>query len=230
MKWKLIVPPLMLLALVVLLVMVQTREEEMKQPILIKPVFPKPVFMSGPWACNLPHLEKADTSNVIKQFYVPAGTSMVSVGKAVTASAIPLEGSSLAFLTDGDNSSDRGTVLVLPQGKQWVQIDLGQSMKVQKIHLWHAQSQRADAYLDLVIQVSEEAAFRENVVTLFNADFDGSLGLGKGSDPAYVETNHGRVIEGGGVRARHVRLWSAGSYNNGFIRFAEAAVYASPLE
>ena len=103
-------------------------------------------------------------------------------------------------------------------------------MKVQKIHVWHAQSQLADAYLDLVIQVSDDAAFRENVVTLFNADADGSLGLGKGGDPAYVETNHGRVIDGGGARARYVRLWSAGSYNNGFIRFAEVAVYASPLE
>jgi hypothetical protein len=230
MKWKLIFPPLMLLALVAGLVMTQTSGEAVKPQILIKPMFPKPVFMSGPWACNLPHLEKSDVSKVIKQFYVPAGTSMVSVGKAVTASAAPLEGSALTFLTDGDNSSDRGTVLVLPPGKQWVQIDLGQSMKVQKIHLWHAQSQLADAYLDLVVQVSEEAAFRENVVTLFNADFDGSLGFGKGSDPAYVETNHGRVIDGGGARARYVRLWSAGSFNNGSIRFAEVAVYASPLE
>ncbi len=230
MKWKLIVPPLMLLALVVGLVMVQTSGETVKPLILIKPVFPKPFFTSGPFACNLPQLEKADASKVIKQFYVPAGTSMVSVGKAVTASVAPLEGSALAFLTDGDNSSDRDTVLVLPQGKQWVQIDLGQSKKVQKIHVWHSQSQFPDAYLDLVIQVSDDATFREKVVTLFNADFDGSLGLGKGGDPAYVETNHGRVIDGGGARARYVRLWSAGSYNDGFIRFAEVAVYASPME
>lgn len=230
MKMQPIFVPLVLLALVVGLVAARLSGTENKPQVLIKPTFPKPFFTSGPFACNLPHLEKSDASKVIKQFYAPSGTRLASLGKAVTASAAPLEGALLAFLTDGESSSEKGTVLVLPAGKQWVQIDLGQSMNVQKAHVWHAQSQRPDAYLDLVVQVGEDAAFRENVVTLFNADADGSLGFGKGNDPAYVETNHGRVIDGDGVRARHVRLWSAGSYNDGFIRFAEVAVYASPLE
>ena len=198
--------------------------------IWIEPVFPKPLFQSGPFVCDLPNLEKPSLETVVKRFQVPKGTQVVSMGKPVTTSAPAIEGSSPSMLTDGDPSSGEGNVLVLPKGTQWVQVDLLAPYSIQKLHLWHDQgSPHCDAYRDLIIQVSNDPDFKDKVTTLFNADFSGSMGFGKGIDPAYVETNHGRVINGRSVVGRYVRVRGSGSYNNGLNRYVELTVYGLPV-
>lgn len=194
--------------------------------VTIRPVFPKPFFASGPFAANLPNLEAPGKAAPVLEFAVPAGTTLVSENLPVTASAKPLQGR-LGMVTDGDLSSYPDALVALPGGGQWIQLDLGRPLAVQKIHLWHAHN-RTDVYLDLVVQLSEDPEFKTGVITLHNADADNSLGLGAGADPAYLETNHGRVIDGRGAVARHVRVWGSGSYRDGQLRFAEVQVYASP--
>lgn len=174
----------------------------------------------------LPNLEAPDGPPLADTFQAPQGTQLVSEGKPVTTSTRPLQGRA-AMLTDGDNSSYPDALLTLP-GRQWAQIDLGAVMTLQKIHVWHAQNLGPDAYLDLVVQAAEDPAFEKNVTTLYNADADGSLGLGEGSDKAYVETHQGRLIDGKGAKARYVRVWGSGSYRDKRLRFAEVRVYAVP--
>lgn len=194
--------------------------------VTIRPVFPKPFFASGPFAANLPNLEAPGKAAPVLEFAVPAGTALVSENLPVTASVKPVQGR-LGMVTDGDLSSYPDALVALPGGGQWIQLDLGRPQAVQKIHLWHAHN-RTDVYLDLVVQLSEDPEFKSGVTTLYNADADNSLGLGAGTDPAYLETNHGRVIDGRGTVARHVRVWGSGSYRDGQLRFAELQVYASP--
>lgn len=69
------------------------------------------------------------------------------------------------------------------------------------------------------------------MVTVFNSDADGSSGLGlsAGTDPAYVETQHGRVIEVDGVRGRYVRLYSDGNTNDPMNQYTEVMVYGRPV-
>lgn len=56
------------------------------------------------------------------------------------------------------------------------------------------------AYVDVVVQVSDDPAFKTAVKTIFNNDTDDSLGLGAGQDLSYVETYEGKLIEGKGAR------------------------------
>ena len=71
-------------------------------------------------------------------------------------------------------------------------------------------SDRPQMYQDVVVQVSNDPAFKKDVKTVFNNDHDNSSGLGKGKDDTYVETSEGRWINPKGVKGRYVRLYSRG--------------------
>ena len=60
--------------------------------------------------------------------------------------------------------------------------------------------------------------------------FLAASGMGKGGDPAYVETNHGRVIDAKGIKARYVRLWSNGNTSNDMNHYCEVQVYGTPAK
>jgi hypothetical protein len=49
----------------------------------------------------------------------------------------------------------------------------------------------------VIVQLSNDAKFRSGVTPLFNSDDDESCGQGKGTDPTYIETNHGRGVPAG---------------------------------
>jgi len=195
----------------------------------IKLEFPKPMFIGTPVPAELPNLEKADPSKVIKSILVPKGTTNLAKGKTVTSSdSAPIIGE-LSLVTDGDADGADGSFVELMPGKQWVQIDLGAEANIYKIAMWHYHKQ-AQAYIDVEVQVSDDPEFKNGVTTLWNSDHDDSSGMGKGSDPAYVETNHGRVIDAKGIKARYVRLWSNGNTSNDMNHYCEVQVYGTPAK
>ncbi|MFA4970926.1 MAG: hypothetical protein WC540_14985, partial [Sulfuritalea sp.] len=123
---------------------------------------PKPLFIGTPRPISLPNLEPASTKKA--DLLVPAGTTLLSRGKPVTASdTFPVIGE-LAFLTDGDKSGVDGSYVEFGPGVQWVQVDLGAPAKVAAVAVWHFHSQ-ARVYHDVVVQVSDDPAFKTGVGT-----------------------------------------------------------------
>ena len=193
----------------------------------IVPEFPKPMFIGTPVPAALPNLEKPDPDKVVKELKVPKGTVLVSKGKPVTSSdPAPIIGD-LPLVTDGDPDGADGSFVELAPGPQWVQIDLEKPTAIQKILMWHYHKQ-AQAYVDVIVQISDDAEFKTGVTTVFNSDHDNTLTLGEGKDPAYIETNHGRVIEGKGTKGRYVRLYSNGNTSNEMNHYCEVFVYGIP--
>ena len=138
---------------------------------------------------------------------VPPGVSNVALGKTVTSSATNTLPEKLAKITDGDKEANETSIVLLRKGLQWVQIDLGSPQEIYAIVVWHAHD-TPKVYHGVVVQVADNAAFTENVRTLFNNDRDNGDGLGVGTNREYFETNEGKLIEGNGTKARYVRLYS----------------------
>ncbi len=193
----------------------------------IKIEFPKPMFIGTPVPAKLPNLETPDPSKIVKSFVAPKGTVNLAKEKEVTSSdPAPIIGD-LTLVTDGDADGSDGCFVELAPGPQWVQIDLGAPTSINKIAMWHYHKQ-AQAYVDVVVQVSDDKEFKTGVTTLFNSDHDDTLKLGAGADPAYIETNHGRVVEGKNTKAQYVRLTSNGNTSNEMNHYCEVAVYGVP--
>jgi hypothetical protein len=69
------------------------------------------------------------------------------------------------------------------------------------------------------------------VKTIFNNDADNSDGLGAGKDPAYIETNQGRLMPvKEPVQGRYVRLYSNGNTSNPSNHYIEVEVYGKPVK
>jgi len=189
---------------------------------------PKPLFAGTPRPISLPNLEPAQVGKR-PDLMVPVGTVLLSKGKAVTSSdSLPVIGE-LAYITDGDKSGVDGTYVELGPTPQWVQIDLGAKASIAAIVVWHFHSQ-ARVYHDVVVQVSDDPAFKTGVKTLFNNDDDNSSKHGKGTDFAYVETNSGRVIDAKGATARYVRLSSNGNTSDELNHYCEVEVFGQPAK
>lgn len=189
---------------------------------------PKPLFVGTPRPISLANLEKPRAGKR-PQMMVPAGTVLLSKGKPVTASdALPVIGE-LGFVTDGDKAGDEGSYVEMGPGKQWVQIDLGAAAALQAIVVWHFH-QQARAYHDVVVQVSDDPEFKKGVTTLFNNDTENELGLGAGTDPAYIETYEGRLIDAKATKARYVRLYSNGNTSDELNHYVEVEVYGVPAK
>ena len=190
--------------------------------------YPKPMFVGTPVPLNVPNLEKPQT-NAPAALMVPDGTVNISKGKPVTASDNePLLGD-LTLLTDGDKSAEEGSYTEFASGKQWVQIDLEKSAAVHAIYLWHFHlSPRV--YHDVIAQVSDDPDFVTGVTTVFNNDHDNSSGFGIGTNLAYVETNHGKLLAAKGAVGRYVRLYSKGSTANGLNHYIEIEIYGQPAK
>ena len=187
---------------------------------------PKPLFVGTPRPIQLPNLEKPRVGRR-PEMMVPAGTVLLSKGQPVTGSdRFPVIGEP-NFVTDGDKTGIDGAYVEFGPGLQWVQIDLGKPASLQAIVVWHFHSQ-ARVYHDVVVQVSDDPAFKTGVQTLFNNDHDNSSGLGTGADSAYIETYEGRLIPAKGVRARYVRLYSNGNTTDELNHYCEVEVYGQP--
>jgi len=190
------------------------------------PDYPKPMFIGTPVKVDLPHLEAPGTAEI--SISVEEGTTLISKNKTVTSSdtEIPIQGE-LSYITDGDKDGGDGYYVELSPDLQWVQIDLGDTHNIQAIGLWHFHKQ-ARAYNDIIVQISDDAEFKSNVKTVYNNDHDNSAGLGKGSDKAYIETNHGRLISGQNSAGRYIRLYSAGNTSDDLNHYVEVEIYGKP--
>ncbi|HVT73793.1 MAG TPA: discoidin domain-containing protein [Lacunisphaera sp.] len=187
---------------------------------------PKPLFVGTPVPISVPNLEKP--SGVKRPpFLAPAGTVNLARGKPVTASdSYPVIGD-ISFVTDGDKGGSDGTYVEFGPDLQWVQIDLGSPARLYAIVFWHFHAQ-ARVYHDVIVQVSDDPAFKTGVTTLFNNDYDNSAKMGVGKDPSYIETAEGRLVDAKGVSARYVRLYSNGNTTNELNHYVEVEVYGKP--
>ena len=157
---------------------------------------------------------------------VPEDVKNIAKGKKVTSSDdFPLIGE-LELVTDGDKEAAEGSYVEIQNGFQWVQIDLAKSSEIYAIAIWHFHSQER-AYKDVVVQVSDDPNFKNDVKTVYNNDHDNSAKLGKGDQKAYIETNYGKLIDLSKtpVKGRYVRLYSNGSTTNGSNHYIEVEVF-----
>lgn len=195
------------------------------------PIYPKPLFIGSHLpAISIANLEKPDpeATRARLKFKVPEGTLNVAKGKPVTSSdGFPIIGE-LSLLTDGDAEGEDGCYVELLPGPQWVQIDLGDEMEVWKVLLWHYHKMAA-VYHDVKLAISNDPDFKDGGVAIFNNDHDNSAGHGAGTDPAYLETRYGRLIDAQGVRGRYIRFYSNGNTSNEMNHYVEAMVFGRPL-
>lgn len=194
----------------------------------LKLELPPPLFVGTPVPVKLPNLEPA-RKDKRPDFLVPEGTVKLSKGKPVTSSDNEPVIGSLDLITDGDKSGDEGCWVELGPGKQWVQIDLGQSSAISAILAWHFHSE-ARVYHDVIVQISDDPKFLTGVTTVFNNDSDNSSGLGEGKDMAYVETYEGKLVDAKGTKGRYVRLSSNGNTTNKLNHYIEVEVYGKPAQ
>ena len=197
-----------------------------KEVLQIK--LPKPMFVGTPKNIRTPNLETV-TGRPRGPFMVPAGTTLLSAGKPVAASDKEPVIGEIAFVTDGKKSGEDGYYVEFGPMLQWVQIDLGKSQELQAIVGWHYHSQ-ARVYRDVIVQVSDDKDFISGVTTVFNNDHDNTAGLGAGKDKEYIETFDGRLFDPKGVKARYVRLYSAGNTSNDMNHYVEVEVYGLPAK
>lgn len=210
-----------------LLIALFTSTALMAEDSVIKLEFPPPKVTSTPAPIKLPHLEAPNTPPPIIK--VPADVTNVAAGKTVTSSdEWPIIGE-LDMITDGDKESEDGYYVELGEMQQWVQVDLEAKTEIYGIGLWHYHAQPR-AYLDVIIQVSDDAEFASGVTTIFNNDHDDSSGMGRGSDPAYIEKNHGRLIPGKKATGRYVRFYSNGNTSDGLNQYIEVEVFGRSFE
>jgi hypothetical protein len=194
----------------------------------LKLQLPKPMFIGTPRNIKTTNLEVI-TGKPRGPFFVPKGTALVSLKKAVTSSDMQPVIGELSFVTDAEKSGEDGYFVELGPGKQWVQIDLKGEFNLNAILVWHYHSQ-ARVFRDVVVQVSDDKDFIKGVTTVFNNDHDNTSGLGIGKDKEYIETNEGRLIDPKGAKARYVRLYSNGNTSNDMNHYVEVEVYGAPAK
>ena len=191
----------------------------------LKLSLPKPMFIGTPTNLRSPNLEPI-TGKSRGPFYVPRGTVLLSAKKRVTSSdSSPVIGE-LDMITDAEKSGGDGYFVELGPGLHWVQIDLGGSRALHAILAWHYHAQ-ARVYRDVIVQVSDDPAFKTGVTTIFNNDHDNSSKLGIGKEKEYIDVAEGRLFDPKGVKARYVRLYSNGNTTNDLNHYVEVEVFGS---
>jgi hypothetical protein len=195
-------------------------------PIDIK--LPRAMFEGTPQNTKVANLEKP-LGRDRPSFLAPVGTKNIAFEKPVSSTDdLPIIGE-LEMITDGDKEAADGSYVELGPFKQSVTIDLEAEYNIYAILFWHYHKQSC-VFFDVVVQIADDPDFITNVTTLFNNDTNNSAGLGIGKDMHYTETNEGKLIDAGGVRARYVRLYSDGSTANGLNRYIEIEVFGKPAK
>lgn len=190
------------------------------EPINIE--LPEASFSGTPLSYFSPNLEEESFKNR-EPFLAPKGTAIISKGKPVSASAKPQAGD-LARVTDGKKAFDKTNIVELPEGLQWVQIDLEKSSTIFATIIWHHHAEKR-VYFDFVVQLSDDPEFKKGVTTIYNNDFDNSTGLGTGEDKEFVENYKGRLVDAKGATCRFIRAYGMGNTNNEFTDFIEVEVW-----
>jgi hypothetical protein len=154
------------------------------------------------------------------------GVQNVALNKPVTSSVKPFTGE-LEQITDGKKEAFDYDTVEMKRGSQWVQVDLGQSVTIEAIAIWH-DHRYIQATYDVIVQVSDDPEFKTGVTTLFNNDTDNSSSQGIGTDREYFERHWGRVFDGKNTKARYVRGYTKGSHLSALNCWQEIEVYAVP--
>ena len=154
---------------------------------VLKLKLPKPMFVGTPTNIRSGNLEVI-TGKSRGPFYVPKGTVLLSGKKKVTSSDMQPVIGELDMVSDGEKSGGDGYFIELGPGPQWVQIDLGASHPLYAVLAWHYHSQ-ARVYRDVIVQVSDDPAFKTGVTTVFNNDHDNTSKLGAGKEKEYIEVD-----------------------------------------
>jgi hypothetical protein len=184
---------------------------------------PKPRFIGTPVNLRSPNLEKP-RSGKRPDLAVPAGVTNVALKKPVTASDTSPTLGELSQVTDGDKDGIEGSYVEIGPGKQYFQIDLKERHPLFAIVVWHYHAQ-ARVYHDVVVQLSTDPAFSDNVCTVYNNDHDNSSGFGVGRDKEYIDSHEGLLIDARGTEARYVRLYGNGNTENDLNHCTEIEVY-----
>lgn len=187
---------------------------------------PKPKFVGTPRNIRSANLERP-TGKARPPFLAPKGVENVALDMEVTASDEEPVIGDVELVTDGDKEAEDGCFVEFGPGKQWVQIDLEESLPLYAVVIWHFHSQ-ATVYQDVVVQLSDDPDFVGEVHTIFNNDHDNSSGLGVGEDKEYIETYEGKLIDAEGIKAQYVRLYSNGNTSNDRNHYIEVEVYGLP--
>jgi len=212
-----------LTAFVVGMLVVADVPAQAQEKVPLSLTLPKPLFVGTPVPIKVPNLEKASAARQ-PDFLAPAGTVNLAKGKTVTASdEFPVIGEA-AFVTDGDKTGTDGSFVEFGPMLQWVQIDLGAAAKIYAVVIWHFHAQ-ARVYHDVVVQVSDDPAFKSGVKMIFNNDHDDTAKLGAGKDLAYIETYEGKLIDAKGVTGRYVRLYSNANTTDELNHYVEVEIY-----
>lgn len=188
----------------------------------LKIELPKEYFGGTPidyWGPKLEEKSKAPRA----PFMAPKGTALISRGKPAKASTAPTVGD-IKQLTDGDKDYGKTALIELPEGLQWVQVDLEKSSTLYAVVVWHFH-EGPRVYFDLVAQVSDDPEFKTGVTTIYNNDYDNSAGLGVGEDNEYQENYEGRLIDAKGAKGRFLRVYGKGSTAGDFNHFIEVEVW-----
>lgn len=194
----------------------------------LKLKLPKPMFIGTPTNLKSANLEVI-TGKRRGPFYVPKGTVLLSAKKKVTSSDTEPVIGELDMVTDGEKAGGDGYFVELGPGPQWVQIDLGASHPLYAILAWHYHSQ-ARVYRDVIVQVSDDPAFKTGVTTVFNNDHDNSSKIALGKEKEYIEVADGKLFDPKGATGRYVRLYSNGNTTNDLTHYVEVEVYGKPAK
>jgi hypothetical protein len=189
---------------------------------------PRPMFVGTPQNIGVPNLQKP-LGKPRPPFYAPKDVTNVAAGKPVTSSVEePIIGD-LGLITDGVKEAADGSYVELDPFEQYITVDLGAPHEIYAILFWHFH-QQARVYLDVVVQLSDDADFSTSPRAVFNNDADNSLGFGAGSQMHYVETSEGKLVDARGQVARYVRLHSNGNTANDLNHYIELEVFGRPVE
>lgn len=163
-------------------------------------------------------------------FMVPPGVSNLALNAPVISSMSeePIIGS-LKQLTDGVKRSGEFDFVELDPDPQWVQIDLGQARTLFCIAVWHYYKNPV-IYNDVIVQVADDAEFKQNVRTIFNNDYDNSSGQGVGTDTSYFARWWSELVDTRGpgkegITARCIRVWTNGACGGEPTRFVEIQAF-----
>ena len=191
-------------------------------------VLPKSIALGTPRPMKINNLEPVSKiPRVLPK--VPAAAVNLAKGCNVTSSAKEAAAGDFSYLTDGDKGGEEGFEVELPRGAHWVQVDLAKQAEISAIVLWHFHRERR-VYFDVVVQISNDPAFKKDVTTVYNNDAENELGLGKGKDYCYYESNEGRVIPAAAVKGRYVRFYSKGNSAGPSNDYIETEVWGVPAK
>jgi hypothetical protein len=194
-------------------------------PLTLK--LPDPAFKGTPKDIQLSAFVEPLSDKPRPPMMVPAGLKNIAPGKKLTSSDTNASETVLSKLTDGDKDPSDQSIIFLRKGPQWVQMDLGAPAELFAIVIWHAHN-TPKVYHSVVVQLSDDPAFKDKVQTLFNNDQENKTGVGAGTDREYFETNEGRLINAKGAKARYIRMYSKGSTESALNEYTEIEVYGRP--